>query len=93
MTKHEDKGGVPMRRIFAASLGAVLMVAAYAPGAAAEEVCNYGRMASNAATSSGSFMRDFTQSSGPLTITTGAGASSEVNVPRGQEMPLGCSTE
>ena len=93
MTKHEARAGVPMRRIFAASLGAAFMVAAYAPGAAAEEVCNYGRMASNAATSSGSFMRDFTESSGPLTITTGAGASSQVNVPPGQEMPVGCSTE
>ena len=61
-----------MRLIFATSFVAAFMVVTYAPGASAEEVCNYGRMASNAATSSGSFMRDFTQSSGPLTITTGA---------------------
>ena len=93
MTKHEARGGVRTRRIFAASLGAALMVAAYAPGAGAEEVCNYGRMASNGAMNSGPLMRDFTQSGGPLTITTGAGQSSQTNIPPGQKTLVGCSSE
>jgi hypothetical protein len=82
-----------MKRILSAALGATLMAIANAPGASAQQVCNYGRMASNAATSSGSYMQAFTQSSGPLTITTGTGASNQVIIPPGQPQLLGCSRE
>jgi hypothetical protein len=82
-----------MKRILSVALGAALMTMPYGPRASAEDVCNYGRMASNAATSSGSYMRAFTQSSGPMIVTTGAGASNQVNIPPGQRVPVGCSSE
>ena len=81
-----------MKRILSVAMGAALMTMAYAPSASGEDVCNYGRMASNAATNSGSFMRAFTQSGGPLTVTTGAGASNQVNIPPGQPLLVGCSS-
>ncbi len=79
-----------MRRIFTVLLVMALAMAAYAPGASAsEDVCNYGRMASNAAGAPGS-MQHFTGSSGPLTIN-----SNQTNLPPGQEDKnlLGCTLE
>jgi hypothetical protein len=88
------EGVLLMKRIVLLLTLAVLMavlLGVSAPGVSAstDEVCNYGRMASNGAKAPGS-MQAFTESSGPLTIN-----QNQTNLPPGQEDKGlgGCSTE